>query len=1146
MRFAELCLERYGRFEDHRLHFRAGSPDFHIIYGPNEAGKTTTLSAVSDLLFGFANVSPYNFRFDYNLMRIAAVLEEDGRSLACRRLKKRDKSLVDETDAVIGEGQLAVLLHGLTRETYGSGFSLDQAGLRRGGEAMVKANDDLGQALFAAGSGLTGVAAHQAALEEEYKAIWSPRGRDRTFTKAEQRYEESQRNLREHLLRPREWSEARAAVGRHEQAVGELIERQAALSAERLAVERLRRIGPSMRLRAALSAEIAGQEVLVEFTAPEEDRAETALAAHATAAAERLVAERLRDEAASKLETLSPDAITDQAAEIEALVERRGAVTKAADDLGRLQDEQAEMAGLAASLRTELGIGDDIPSAQALSRLRSIATRHANSTAAYRAHEESLVAPRARAQALRQELAAVPLAEGLGILRAAIARAQGLGSDFDTRCADSQAMADQAWEEAGVAMARLSPWTGDWAALARLQTLDEPEIQAAQDRRRDLAATLEEERKTTRRLEEEAEQTGADRDRLTATGHAVGVDELASARANRDALWREIEGHLQGRPDLPAPAATGRSFAAALSTADDLADRRFDTADASAQLALLDVKLASLSRQLMQVEKRATDAQTGQEAAWQEWFERLSAAALPPLEPVRLRHWQTLRTDALEKQRAALDTGRQAARNRERRAEAMASLREAIESEPPPGDSLSALLDVAEREKAAGEKLEQAYSEKHTMLAGLEEQIAGIDRLMEQERRQVERAATDWNLERGAVGLPLDLDNVDSRLAQLDELRAQLDRIGDHGKRIRGIIRDQEAFADAVTALAGRTQTAADADPLLTLDSLRNRLARAQAVAQAMRTLTQERDGRQQQVDIAEAEGRKALAVLAPILARAGLDDPAALPALIAASRRHRDTRTRLAAAEVQILSDGDGHALLDLAAAWEASDPDETASRARALEQELAGLAGTLAAAADALGAARRAFASLDERPHEAADDEADACAAQAEMAAQADLYVLKRTQSLMLRWAMDRYRERRQDPLLRRASDLFRTLTLGRFSELKIDHDSPAPRLLGLRDDGAALVPIDGMSEGTVDQLFLALRLAAVEQSIAAGVRVPFLADDLFVNFDDDRAMAGLRVLADLAGSTQVLFFTHHAHLCNLGRRVLGADILSEHALA
>src|SRR3546814_10343423 len=101
-------------------------------------------------------------------------------------------------------------------------------------------------------------------------------------------------------------------------------------------------------------------------------------------------------------------------------------------------------------------------------------------------------------------------------------------------------------------------------------------------------------------------------------------------------------------------------------------------------------------------------------------------------------------------------------------------------------------------------------------------------------------------------------------------------------------------------------------------------------------------------------------------------------------------------------------------------------------------------------------------------------------------------------------------------------------------------------LRDDGRIVVDVGAMSEGTTDQLFLALRLAAVEQSIAAGVRLPFLADDLFVNFDDERSEAGFRVLAELARSTQVLFFTHHPHLAAIARSVVGEDLHSECSLA
>jgi uncharacterized protein YhaN len=84
--------------------------------------------------------------------------------------------------------------------------------------------------------------------------------------------------------------------------------------------------------------------------------------------------------------------------------------------------------------------------------------------------------------------------------------------------------------------------------------------------------------------------------------------------------------------------------------------------------------------------------------------------------------------------------------------------------------------------------------------------------------------------------------------------------------------------------------------------------------------------------------------------------------------------------------------------------------------------------------------------------------------------------------------------------------------------------------------------MSEGTVDQLFLSLRLAALEDAVLGGVRLPFLADDLFINYDDDRANAGFKVLAEVAKTTQVLFFTHHRHLLPIARSAVAPSVLSD----
>ena len=80
-------------------------------------------------------------------------------------------------------------------------------------------------------------------------------------------------------------------------------------------------------------------------------------------------------------------------------------------------------------------------------------------------------------------------------------------------------------------------------------------------------------------------------------------------------------------------------------------------------------------------------------------------------------------------------------------------------------------------------------------------------------------------------------------------------------------------------------------------------------------------------------------------------------------------------------------------------------------------------------------------------------------------------------MRWAVDRYRKEKQGPLLKRAGELFRVLTRNSFERLEVRFDERNNmHLTGVRPDGQ-VVAVPGLSSGTEDQLFPALRIAAVE---------------------------------------------------------------------
>ena len=150
------------------------------------------------------------------------------------------------------------------------------------------------------------------------------------------------------------------------------------------------------------------------------------------------------------------------------------------------------------------------------------------------------------------------------------------------------------------------------------------------------------------------------------------------------------------------------------------------------------------------------------------------------------------------------------------------------------------------------------------------------------------------------------------------------------------------------------------------------------------------------------------------------------------------------------------------------------------------------------------------------------------------------------MLREGIERYRAKHQTHVLTRASELFQQLTLGSFEGLRADVEEQGKSVLvGVRPGGKQTVGLSGMSDGTGDQLYLALRLASLENHLASHEPVPFIVDDILISFDDARAMAALGLLAEFSRRVQILFFTHHQHLVELARSTLPEGVLFVHEL-
>jgi uncharacterized protein YhaN len=136
----------------------------------------------------------------------------------------------------------------------------------------------------------------------------------------------------------------------------------------------------------------------------------------------------------------------------------------------------------------------------------------------------------------------------------------------------------------------------------------------------------------------------------------------------------------------------------------------------------------------------------------------------------------------------------------------------------------------------------------------------------------------------------------------------------------------------------------------------------------------------------------------------------------------------------------------------------------------------------------------------------------------------------SRVLRSIRTRYEQERQPETLQEASALLERLTEGRYVRVWTPLDRDV--LLVDNAQGKSL-PIELLSRGVREQLFLCLRLALSSSFARRGARLPLLLDDVLVNFDSRRAKAAVGVLRDFAAAGhQVLVFTCHEHLVRLFR--------------
>src|SRR5437667_7274714 len=144
MRLVELALTAFGPFSGETLRFGDG-PGIDLVYGPNEAGKSTALRAISALFYGVPERTPDAHRHPAPRLRIGARLRSSrGEELEVVRRKGRKGTLTDAAGQPVDDARLERMLAGVSPAMFESLFGIDHHGLRRGAEALLAGGGEVG------------------------------------------------------------------------------------------------------------------------------------------------------------------------------------------------------------------------------------------------------------------------------------------------------------------------------------------------------------------------------------------------------------------------------------------------------------------------------------------------------------------------------------------------------------------------------------------------------------------------------------------------------------------------------------------------------------------------------------------------------------------------------------------------------------------------------------------------------------------------------------------------------------------------------------------------------------------------------------------------------------------------------------------
>lgn len=1147
MRLRRLDLTRYGMFKDCRIDFghpEEGAPDMHVVYGPNESGKTTAAIGFVDLLFGIQIRTPYDFLHG-NSMRVAAVLSFGGELQEISRRKGRKNTLLDSRDEPVGDGFLSKFLFGMDRDTWRTMFSLSEETLASGAEDILAAKGDSGRLLFQGAAGLVDLDDRLRRLGGQANEFYEPRKRKTRLNAIKSEIKTLEGRLKETDINAREFADRKESL-------------RTAVDAEtkaRAEYQRLRRKDAELRkIRAAfpmrdgiesLRRKLSGLpdygEYPAEFHGNAKQLASALQSGRAALAGARERIARFEEER-SKIEISQP--LLELAAALADLRTAAASCESVEADLPRRREElRIQEFDLRQCMRrlgaAESGTVEDyklsVPEIEKIDRF---------SAEARRLEQERGTAADERRKSEKQlqaiEAKAVPDRAGSQVgpeLQAIVREIRNTALEAELRTAERALAAAESQQEA--AFRALRPWVGDSGSLLKAFP-----SRALAEKWRDIDARNAEERRATQQelqtARGEAAELRASVARMTESEGLISDEAAAASREKRDLAWDRHYDALDR--------ATADEFKLALDENDRIQAERAAKTDRIAELREAERTLAVRHSRMEELGSRIEDADANKRQLRDEMEPRLMEAGLPrEFDAAELPDWLDRRRMAIEAVRECEERSRALDEIREsidrQRSRIRDALRRAQVTARDDETSLSVLAEFAEdrlkSEDAARIKAEENAKQRQQA----KEELDGRTEALSDAELKLEILKRDWARECPAdwlAGTPL--SEMAALLPDIRALREAADRHESIRNRIHGMERAVSGFAERIGEIAAGLGEDSPGNPVGYFGDVQDRVSDAEKSRSEAGRLEKELSRERAAEEQAGLKVEDANSQLGGIAEALGLDlghvGPDGLAEALEDSKRRADiedqidNRGRELAEQLGTPSVGEALAVL-ASKNLETVDADLVEC-----ETEVKNAFDHLTQAVETRSTAKR---SLDDV---GGDDRVvrikqDIQTAYADIEEGAEKAIRSRLGLLAAERALRQYRDEHRNTLLKRTEEHFVKMTGGAYRELSSESIGGTEQLTAFRPSDERSCQVEHLSKGTRLQLYLALRMAGYQHFTESNGPLPFVADDIMESFDDDRARSAFSLMSEISKHGQMIYFTHHEHVLDLARDACGDSV-------